>query len=162
MQRKRERIRQKTKVKNLSKLFCGRNPRICLCSFEQQEDLIYLPFSFPAQRGQRYVKDTWILRKAFCSSLFVCRKFLQYTVKIGNIGIECCEGDCESLTLSEFYAQRVVRQLRFDFFDFFLNHPTILECCQLAGCSAALAAGQSCGRIWPDFVQKGSKRGRTS
>jgi hypothetical protein len=58
MQRKRERIKQKAKVKNLSKLFCVRNPRICLCSFEQQEDLIYIPFTFPAQRGQRYMKDT--------------------------------------------------------------------------------------------------------
>ena len=43
MQRKRERIRQKTKVKNLLKLFGARNPRNCLCSLEQQQTCKKIP-----------------------------------------------------------------------------------------------------------------------
>ncbi len=76
---KHKKIRQKSVVKNLPKLFGARNPRNCLCSREQQEALVYILSFFSAQWGQRYVKD---LRNAYCPSyqLLVCRKYysLQY------------------------------------------------------------------------------------
>ena len=44
MHRKRERIKQNCKVKNLPKLLGARNPPNCLCSFEQQESSVVFLF----------------------------------------------------------------------------------------------------------------------
>ncbi len=46
MQCKHEKIRQKSKVKNLPKLFGARNPRNCYCSLEQQEVLKSVVYNY--------------------------------------------------------------------------------------------------------------------
>jgi hypothetical protein len=43
MQCKHKKIRQKSTVKNLQKLFGARNPRICICSLEQQQTCKKIP-----------------------------------------------------------------------------------------------------------------------
>jgi hypothetical protein len=69
MQCKRERIRQKSKVKNLPKQFGAGNPRNGLCSFEQQEAIL---IRFWDNKLQFWPERLHILNKWGQNTLFLC------------------------------------------------------------------------------------------
>jgi len=73
MQCKRERIRQKSIVKNLPKQFGAENPRNGLCSFEQQEAIFpRILIRFWDNKLQFWPERLHILNKWGQNTLFLC------------------------------------------------------------------------------------------
>jgi hypothetical protein len=73
MQYKRERIRQKSQVKNLPKQFGAENPRNGLCSFEQQEAIFpRILIRFWDNKLQFWPERLHILNKWGQNTLFLC------------------------------------------------------------------------------------------